>query len=464
MIRSRFVLVLAALLTLAGGVLAVAASRDQAPDPAPPPATRDVPGIVSLARPVEPVELGRTPPWAIEMRTRRPDGTTTAVAVFEQTRRRRGRTVRETCSIAGEEAELRRTRRPFGNCYAEEPAEPWSITTGASSRGPVVIAGIVSKRVERLTVAGPGGTFAVPRSRLGAFEIVYGRRATGRAVLSARLDDGTTRFFRTDVPPTQRPAGAAVAADPGGLPPWYVTAYSVPDGRRRGQTIVVAAQDSAIRRAGTRGGGARLPPVAGDLRRAPVVATTIELGPGRPPGQDGLSRFAPRRTILVGAVAPAVRSVEVVTAAGPRRPLALSDAGRAFIAVFPAGVRPRALSLAVTLRDGSIRRFSGLTGVGGAEVVRPVPRTVGRIEARVGPRGSRRLELRATLSGPATSVEVRFRGRRVRLRRLRSTAYAGRYTAPRGDPPLRKGRVERSDTVICALEGCARTVQRVRLR
>jgi hypothetical protein len=404
-IPPRLVLALALVATAAGGVVAVATSRDDDRDPAPPAATRDVPGIVALARPVEPIDLGRAPRWAIEMRITAPDGREGGLAAFRRTRRSGGRLVHERCAIGGSERDLRRTRKPFGNCWDEASPEPWSITTGASSEGPVSISGVVAPRVRRLTIAGPGGTFVVPRSRTGAFLVVYGRRATGRAVLTAQLADGTTRFFRIEVPPSQRPPGVAVAQDPGGLPAWYVAGFRQDRGPRSGQTCFAVGQDSAIREHGARAGGTRLPLVCGDLGHAPVIARTVRLAPDHPPGILGPGRFAPRRTILAGAVTGAARSVAVTGPAG-RRQLALSDAGRAFVAVFAADVPPAALTLEVTLADGTVQRYVNPVAVNGATAERPPPQIAGKMTARITPTWVTRAPRHADAPGDQLHREV----------------------------------------------------------
>jgi hypothetical protein len=134
--------------------------------------------------------------------------------------------VHERCAISATERDLRRTRRRFGNGWLDDSPEPWTIATGATSEGPVTIAGIAWSGVRRLTIAGPGGTFLVPRSRTGAFEIVRGRSASGRAVITAQLTDGTTRSSARRVPPNFRPPGVAVARDPAGLPAWCTPSRS----------------------------------------------------------------------------------------------------------------------------------------------------------------------------------------------------------------------------------------------
>ncbi len=456
--RTLKLVVLLALLTgLAGGVAAWAASGpDQ--DPSPPAATRDVPGLVSLARPVAPVRLAG---GTIDLRVREPGGRVRAVASFRETRTRTGRRVDRRCLAVGTERELRATRRFAGNCLDAASGQPWAISTGASSRGSVTLSGVVSERVERLILAGPGGTFVVPRSRGGAFVVVYGRRATGRAVLTATLADGSTRFFRTEVPPSFRPEGAAQAADPGGLAPWLVTAFLRERGPRAGQTCAQARQEVQVR-SPRGGGGGSTEPACGDLRTAAVFARTVRTGRGAPgafspPG-------APRRTVLLGAVSDAVASV-AVEGPGGRRELPLAPAGRAFVAVFGERVEPAALTLEVTRTDGGVERYAAPVAVNRATSERPPPRLVGRPVLRL--RGGRRVELRLTLDTIAARAEATLLGREVRLRRVGGGAgrrlYAGTSDGRRGARrALRAGAVQRFSLVLCG-EVCSSQLQRARV-
>lgn len=461
---TRVLAVAVVFVALAGGVAAWAASTT---DPAPPAATKDVPGLVSLARPTTPVALAGAPRAAIEMRIVEPGGAARAVATFGQMRTSTGRQVDRTCLAVGRKDELKATRRLVGNCLDNRGEQPWSIFTGASSEGPVTISGLTSDRVERLTLAGPGGTFTVPRSRNGAFVVVYGRRATGRAVLTATLADGTTRFFRTQVPPSSRPAGAAVAGDPDGAPPWYAAADVRRQGARAGQTCAQARQETNIRaRDPRRQGGTLTAPVCGDLRRADVFARTVKTGRQDALGTFSRGRLDPRRTILVGAATADVRAVAVVGPDG-RRELELAAAGRAFLAVYPEPVEPQQLTLEVTRQDGRVERFANPAAVNRATSEDPPPRLVGRPSLQLQPPSSRRVVLRMTLSGQAKRFEATFLGREVRMRPTGGTAtrrsYVGVYDGTRGARrALRPGAVQRFTLVVCGDE-CATELQRARL-
>lgn len=451
-----------------GGVVAWAAATGDDRDPSPPPRNRDVPGIVSLARPTTPIPVASTPPSALEMRITEPDGAKRAVLAFRETRTSSGRKVDRTCMSPGTEDDLLSTRRPIGNCLHAESGQPWAIMTSASSTGPVSLTGVASRRVTGLTVAGPGGTFRVPTSRSGAFRIVYGARASGRAVLAATLTDGTTRYFRTQVPPTFRPAGVTAAADPEGLPDWYIGAVGRDRGPRQGQTCAQVQQDRAIRAGDPRRqGGTFLAPVCGDLNQDQIFARTVRTAPTPTQTTFGGGRFAPRRTILAGAAAPDVMAVAVNGPDG-RRELALADAGRAFLAVYPQRVTPAELTLEMTLADGRVERFPNPVAVNRATTENPPPELVGPPSLRLEAPGSRRVVLRATLNAPARRLEITFLGREVRMRREGGTAtrprYVGIYDGTRGKQrPLRPGSTQRMSVLLCG-DVCGTTLWRAGLR
>lgn len=462
---NRLLLVVAVLLVLAGGVVAWAASTGPGRDPAPPAATRDVPGVVSIARPVKPVTVSSVPPGVIELRITEPDGGQTSVMTFRETRTRSRRRVDRRCLMAGPEAQLRRVRQAFGNCREEAVgSEPWAIITGASSEGSVTLNGIAAKRVARLTVAGPGGTFRLPVSPGGAFMVVYGKKASGRAVLTATLTDGTTRFFRTELLPSFRPPGAVVVPDPGGLPPWTTGAGLRTSGVRKGQTCVQVSQDRRLRARGPKAGGAFLAPACGDLTRNAVFARTVVIGPTKTLGTFGGGPDIPRRTVLAGAASKNVRDVTLLTPQGPRK-LELADAGRAFLAVFPASTAPSPLTLEITLNDGTRRRFENPVAVNRATTENPPPRLRGRITLRLDPPGSRRVVLQARLSTNARRAQITFLGREVRLRRIgQGLSYKGVYDGERGARrPLRPGAIQRFSLLLCG-DVCSTELRRARLR
>jgi hypothetical protein len=53
-----------------------------------------------------------------------------------------------------------------------------------------------------------------------------------------------------------------------------------------------------------------------------------------------------------------------VTAAGTSYPVALARSGRAFLAVLPAGVAPRDVTVAFRLRNGATREYTGVPALG----------------------------------------------------------------------------------------------------
>lgn len=461
---TRLLVLAAVLLALTGGVVAWAASSGTDVDPAPPAATRDVPGVVSIAQPIAAIPVGSTPPGSIELRVVEPDGTRLAVLAFRETRTSSGRKVDRRCALLGREVQLRALEEALGNCHDRTGTEPWSISTSASSEGSVTVGGVASERVRRLTIAGPGGTFVVPISPGGAFLVAYGRRATGRAVITATLDDGTTRFFRTEVPPSFRSPGAVLARDPEGLPDWYTTASLRDRGARKGQTCAQVVQQRRIRAAGLKAGGTFLAPACGDLARAPLFARTVTTRPSASLGTFGGGRNVPRRTVLVGAARKDVKSVSLTGPSG-RQALKLADASRAFLAVLPASVRPAQLTLKATLADGRTERYANPVAVNRATTENPPPRLLGRPTLELEGPGTRRATLRVRLAGTANRVEATLLGREIRLRRAGpGTTYQGVYDGNRGARRrLVRGSIQPFSLVICG-DTCSTQLQRVRAR
>jgi hypothetical protein len=69
------------------------------------------------------------------------------------------------------------------------------------------------------------------------------------------------------------------------------------------------------------------------------------------------------RTLVAGAIGPAVRSVRVQRG-GEAVPVVTSARGRAFLANAAGGTRSRDLVVEVAFRDGSVRRFAGRRRLG----------------------------------------------------------------------------------------------------
>lgn len=462
--RGRVLAVAALLALLAGGAIALA-STGGGTDPAPPAATNDVPGLVSIGRPITPTRTGAQSNWQIELRVANPDRGGPKVLLFDQrTKRINGRVRTQRCFTFGPERQMRRgSLRTVGDCTDERNTEPWNFTMGASSEGPsLVIVGLANPDVKRLAVAGPGGTFVVPRSAHGGFALIYGRHATGRATLTATLHDGSTRYLRFNVPPSFfAHEGAVVVRDPGGLPSWQATAARRDRGVRRGQTCVNVIEDVDLRARGLRSGGQLLAPICGELHRDPVVARVVDLHPRPLPGPFNRGRLTPRRTILAGAVGEQVASVAVVSPQG-RRELALSDAGRAFLAVFPSSVGVSDLNLEVTLSDGPVLRFPAPRSVNGATLENPAPRVLGKPRLQL--TAPREVTLEAHLSDRTRRFEITFLGREVAMHRVSGTTYRGRYDGTRGvQRRLVAGRIYTMTVITCGDE-CSTTLMRARLR
>ena len=269
------ILVVLAASALGGGVVVALATSHDERDPAPAAASRDVAGVVAVGRPITPYAAGDPATGQIELRMTDPAGGAPLAMLFHRSQRvRQGRTIREECLEIGRERQLRRyPTEDAGACRPSTAPQPWSISITASARGPVVVHGWTGPGVKRLTAAGPGGTFVLPRSQHGAFAVAYAATTRGRMVLTATLADGSKRFFRSQIPPSNQPDGAATAADPGRLPTWFTAAQKRTDAPRRGQTCLQVQQDHALHEKAARDrGGTILAPACGDLSPTGVRA------------------------------------------------------------------------------------------------------------------------------------------------------------------------------------------------
>lgn len=142
------VLVALAAIACGGGVVALATSHDER-DPAPPAATRDVPGVVAIGRPITPYAAGEPATGQIELRIRDPRGGAPLAVLFHRYQRvRQGRTVRQECLEVGRERQLRRYPvRDGGSCRPTGPGtatQPWTVSVTASAAGPVTFNGWTS--------------------------------------------------------------------------------------------------------------------------------------------------------------------------------------------------------------------------------------------------------------------------------------------------------------------------------
>lgn len=465
-------LVVLALLLGGGVVAALAAGGGGESDPAPPAATRDVPGVVSIGRPITPYASGTPATGQIEMRVKDPSNQAPRALLFHRWEKvRKGRRVRYDCfEFAPEKALRKYPTDSGGSCTPTGPddlGEPWNIGIASGSQASTALKGSVSDDVVRLTIAGPGGTFVVPRSEHGGFVVLYANRVDGRAVLTATLKDGSSRYFRTSLPPTFRPDGVAIATDPDGLPDWYAGAGLRQAGTRAGETCLQVMQSNDPRPKNPRSaGGTALAPACGDLRRAPLFARTVELRPSKRFSTFSPGRFAPRRTILAGAVGPQVRSIAVTAPAGCRE-LEIAPAGRAFLAVFPPRVKPADLTLEVTLADGTLRRYPNPVALNRAVSESPPPTIRGRVTLRQRPVAGRRIVLTASLTGAPRRFEITFNGREVRMRRIPGTTarYQGVYDGNRGARrPDIAGRLYGFTVLLCGSDNCNVTLYRARLR
>lgn len=366
---------------------------------------------VSVGEPIEPYRAGGPASGWMEARAINPDGGPTQALLFY----RSGRPARQrSCAAVGSERALRKYPvRQGGACLSSRgQRDPWFVSVTTGPRQPVVVFGQTNAAVTELQVSGPGGTFVVPRTRHGAFLVVYSRRASGTATLTARLRDGSSRTEVVELPPTFDPPGRVLASDPGGKPPWRAAAHLRRSGNRAGQTCSEVDQRTDFTT------GSAIPfnrSVCGDLTADPVVADLAHAAPAR--GRDARpSDAAERRLVLWGAAGPEVKAV---TALGPdgRRELPLAAAGRAFVTVYGPEVAESAVSLEVTLADGSVRHFATPRRLN-AKRPKPAvrPRLAKPIDAALIDRGGSQVALSAALTAPATRVHATFLGKRIVMR------------------------------------------------
>lgn len=448
-----------ALLALA----AVAFAAVSGGDPKQP--TRSTSKLLSIGQPVAPYRAGVPAEGWIEMRARSVDGKgDMAVLYHELTKVLRGRPVRHVCAEVGLETRVRRYPvREGGSCVLLHPrriSSPLALSVTSGIDTPVTVAGQATKEVRRIVVGGPGGTYELPLSRHRAFLLVYSANARGTATLTAHLRDGSTRFHEIRLPPDflARPGGVT-ARDPSGNFDWSVSADLRDAGPRAGQTCATFSS--------TRPGFDFGAPLCGDLAEATVLADVVRWGPRRAGGTFGPGQRSPRRLILWGAAGPSVRSMRVVGPGGARA-LALSEVGRAFIAVYPAAVAPQQITLEATLADGTVERHVAPRRLNARRLAEQ-PSLRGRIGLRASRSDPSKLVLTGTLTRIARRFEVTLAGREVRMRRSGGTQarprYVGIYDRDRG---VRRtfvpGRSYRSSVLVCGAEGCVRSVTRSRLR
>jgi hypothetical protein len=462
--RVRLAVAIVVACVLAAGAVALATSGGGQPHQP----TRSASPLVSLGQPIAPYRVG-TPPkvgW-IEMRAADPDGRHTRAVLYHTFHKvRRGRDLLNVCADVGYESQLRRLPvQPWGNCITPEDTarlQPVTWSTGTGTGEPVTMRGQVTREVRRLLLDGPGGTYDVPISRHGAFLVLYSSRARGRGTLTAHLRDGSTRFFAFALPPQFRMPGSAQARDPGGLPAWSVGAQLRPSGPRKGQTCAQFAQDTDVNAARGRTGGAFGPPMCGDLAVAPLIADAMRFGPRRTPGTFGQGPHAPRRLIVWGAVSEAVRRVAVIGPGGTRG-LPLSAVGRAFITVYPRGVRPADVTIEARLSDGRVLRYRAPHLLNAQHIPLP-PRLVGRVGMRVARTDRAKLVLTFSLSRPARRVEIVMRGRHVRMVRTGGARYVGVYDTRGTGLTIGIGRIYAMQAHVWYSEGRDTTLYRARLR
>ncbi len=454
-----------ALLTLGAVALATAVSGG---DPTQP--TSSTSPLLSIGQPITPYRAGDPAEGWIEMRARNLGGPGQMAVLYHTfTRNLGGRPRRHVCAEVGGEQQLRRYPvRDGGSCRVIQPGIPPSpLGFGVTSmrERQVMIHGQASAEVRRLVVAGPGGTYEVPLSRHRAFVLLYGDKARGTATLTAHLRDGSTRFFATKLPPDVFGRGKAEARDPGGRPPWQVSASLRARGARKGQTC---AQFGSAMLPGRRASLEFGAPMCGDLSRHPLFADATRYGPRAQQGSFGPGPRSPKRLIVWGAVAGSVREVRIAGPDGTRR-LALSPLGRAFLAVYPGSVSPQEVTLELTLADGTVERQRAPRRLN-AIALAAQPRLA---EPRIGLRTSRsdpsKLVLTSMLTLPAKRFEVTLQGREVRMRRSggsdRRPRYTGIYDRDRG---VRRmfvaGRSYPASVVLCGADGCVPSRLSLRLR
>jgi hypothetical protein len=124
------ILALVAASVFGGGIVVAAVTTQDPRDPAPPAATRDVRGVVSIGRPITPYRAGAPPLGQVELRIRDPQGGARHAVLFHRyTHKRQGQTVEQECLEVGRERQLRRYPVRDGG---SAPAPPACRNLGAS--------------------------------------------------------------------------------------------------------------------------------------------------------------------------------------------------------------------------------------------------------------------------------------------------------------------------------------------
>lgn len=451
--RASEILAAVAAAALVAAAVALASGHDGPRKP-----TRSHSPLVSLGQPITPYRAGAPARGWIEMRAQDPDGGPRRAVLFHRLRH-------ASCAEHGIESQLRRYPvRDGGSCVERGQSAPLMWGIGSGTDQPVALHGQAAADVERIVLAGPGGTYDVALSRHRTFLVLYSAKAKGRATLTAHLRDGGTRFHEFALPPDFLPPGSAEAPDPAGLPAWTVSAEERVAGVRAGQTCAQFQQRQDIQAPPGRQGGEFGAPLCGDLDAHPLFADATAYGPRPGVRTFGPGPRSPRRLIVWGAVSPEVREVRVSGPDGTRE-LALSRIGRAFIAVYPGSVAAQDVTVEATLADGRTLRHTGPQRINSVAVAER-PRLVGsRMQLTVSPAGTSRLVLSATLTRTADRFVVKLQRRRVRMRRSGGTGARPRYVGSFEDRPraFRPGRIYRTTVFLCG-DGCSTTLVRVRVR
>jgi hypothetical protein len=220
-----------------------------------------------------------------------------------------------------------------------------------------VVNGVAGAGARSVTVYGPGGARRLRLGPQGSFITVYqGYVEEVRprlVVVDARGHKQRISFASSS---------AFEAADPDGGAPWQVSggaAIGIP-GASPDENCVQASRQTGRSSGFEPLGRALTPQICGRLAGAPLFVQMRRFDPGDGQGSGTPWGQNPARTLVYGAAAPRVASLELL-GAGPVRALPIDSHGGAFLAVLDGHVDPHSLILQARLRDGREVRYSRST-------------------------------------------------------------------------------------------------------
>ena len=246
---------------------------------------------------------------------------------------------------------LRFGRRPgsdiaddFGECTRGSRGTLLGVEQRGEGRRRSTGVAVASPRLRSVTVERGGSRRSVRARRGIALIVVRGRYAREDLRITVSYRGGVERVFGGSAHRAFSPGGLGYRAD-------FQRLYARSSSSRRCVAVeqVPRGPPSWIDAPPPSG-------ACGDVRRSGLFFTVIR-------AEEHPAKRPVVRTLVAGAIGPAVRSVRVQRG-GEAVPVVTSARGRAFLANAAGGTRSRDLVVEVAFRDGSVRRFAGRRPLG----------------------------------------------------------------------------------------------------